>query len=140
MVRYFIEGGQWFMGTLSILFLIILSLSVVAGTLAIKSTVANTDKIKNLIGYIRSIALFTLVFGIFSQILGLVDIFDYLANKNSEIAPAILAKGIKITCWSTIYGIIIYLVSILITLGLKLRINSISPSSLHQKIARAVDK
>jgi len=126
--RHFVEGGQWFMGTLSILFLIILSLSVIAGTLAIKSTSGNADRIQDLIGYIRSIALFTLVFGIFSQILGLVDIFDYLANKNSEIAPAILAKGIKITCWSTIYGIIIYLVSILITLGLKLRINSIQKS------------
>ena len=128
MVRYFFEGGKWFMGTLSILFLVILSLSVIAGTLAIKSSSSNADKIKNLIGYIRSVALFTLVFGIFSQILGLIDIFDYLANKNSEIAPAILAKGIKITCWSTIYGLIIYMVSILITLGLKLRINWINKS------------
>ena len=116
------------MGTLSILFLVILSLSVIAGTLAIKSSSSNADKIKNLIGYISSVALFTLVFGIFSQILGLIDIFDYLANKNSEIAPAILAKGIKITCWSTIYGLIIYMVSILITLGLKLRINWINKS------------
>lgn len=123
MVRYFFEGGKWFMGTLSILFLIILSLSVIAGTLAIKSTSGNADKIKNFISYIRSIALFALVFSVFGQILGLVDIFDYLARENSEIAPAILAKGIKITCWSTIYGIIIYLVSILITLGIKLRIN-----------------
>ena len=123
MVVYFIEGGKWFMGTLSILFLIILSLSVLAGTLAIKSTSANTDRIKNLRGYIKSLALFTLVFGIFSQILGLVEIFDYLAHKNSEIAPAILATGIKLTCYTTIYGIIIYLVSILITLGLKLRVN-----------------
>jgi len=125
MVTYFIEGGKWFMGTLSILFLIILSLSVMAGTLVIKSTSGNTDKIKNFISYIRSIALFTLVFGIFSQILGLVNIFDYLASKNSEIAPAILVEGIKITCYTTIYGIIIYLVSILIALGLKLRINSV---------------
>jgi len=123
MVRYFFEGGKWFMGTLSILFLVILSLSVIAGTLAIKSTSGYAYKITNFIGYIRSVALFALVFGVFSQILGLVDIFDYLANKNSEIAPAILAKGIKITCWTTIYGIIIYMVSILITLGLKLRIN-----------------
>lgn len=128
MVRYFFEGGQWFMGTLSILFLVILSFSVIAGTLAIKSTSGNADRIQNLIGYIKSLALFTLVFGIFSQILGLVDIFDYLAHENSEIAPAILAKGIKITCWTTIYGIIIYLVSILITLGLKLRINWIQKS------------
>ncbi len=124
MVTYFIEGGKWFMGTLSILFLIILSLSVIAGTLAIKSTSTNTDKIRNLISYIKSLALFTLVCAIFFQIIGLVDIFDYLANKDSQLAASILAKAIKITFWSTIYGIIIYLVSILITLGLKLRINS----------------
>jgi hypothetical protein len=123
METYFIEGGKWLMGSLSILFLIILSLSVMACTLAIKSTSGNADKINNLIGYIRSIALFSLVFGVFSQILGLADIFDYLARENSEIAPAILAKGIKISCYTTIYGIIIYLVSILITLGLKFRIN-----------------
>ena len=83
------------------------------------------DKIKNLIGYIKSLALFTLVCAIFFQILGLVDIFDYLANKDSQLAASILAKGIKITFWPTIYGIIIYLVSIIITLGLKLRINSV---------------
>ena len=123
MVTHFIEGGKWFMGTLSILFLIILSLSVIAGTLAIKSTSTNTDKIRNLISYIKSLALFTLVCAIFFQIIGLVDIFDYLANKDSQLAASILAKAIKITFWSTIYGIIIYLVSILITLGLKLRIN-----------------
>lgn len=111
------------MGTLSVLFLVILSLSVIAITLAIKSGSAKADKIKDFIGYIRSVALFALVFGVFGQILGLADIFDYLAHQNSELAPAILAKGIKITCWATIYGIIIYLVSILITLGLKLRIN-----------------
>ena len=43
MVHYFVEGGIWFMGTLSILFLVILSLSVIAGTLAFKSTSANAD-------------------------------------------------------------------------------------------------
>ena len=125
MVRYLFEGGIWFMGTLSVLFLAILTLSVMAGRLLVKSSANNADKIKNLSGYIKSLALFTLVFGIFGQILGLVDIFDYLANQNSEIAPAILTKGIKITCYTTIYGIIIYLVSILIMLGLKYRVNSV---------------
>jgi len=128
MVTYFIEGGQWYMGILSVLFLGILSLSVLAITMAIKSSSGNAEKIKNFISYIRSIALFSLVFGVFSQILGLVDIFDYLARENSEIAPAILTKGIQISCYTTIYGIIIYLVSILITLGLKLRINRVKQS------------
>ncbi len=122
MVRYYmVEGGIWFMGTLSVLFLVILSISVMAARLAIKSTAEHADKIKKLVGYIKSVALFTLVFAIFSQILGLVQIFDYLGNTNSEISPNILANAIKITCWTTVYGIIIYLVSILITLGLKLR-------------------
>lgn len=128
MVRYFFEGGPLYMGILSVLFLGILSLSVIAITLAINSSSGNADKIKNFISYIRSIALFALVFGVFGQILGLVDIFDYLAHQNSEIAPAILLKGIKITCWTSIYGIIIYLVSILITLGLKIRINWLEKS------------
>ncbi len=118
-IRFFVEGNLWFMGTLSLLFLVILSLSVIAGTLAFKSTTTNADKIKNLIGYIKSVALPTLVSGTLGQILGLVELFDYLANKDSQLASAILAKGIKITCWTTIYGIIIYLVSILISLGLK---------------------
>lgn len=125
MVRYFFEGGPWYMGILSLLFLVILSLSVITITLAVKSSSGYARKIENFIGYIRSIALFALVFGIFGQILGLADIFDYLAHENSEIAPAILSKGIKISCYTTIYGIIIYLVSILITLGLKLWINRV---------------
>ena len=95
MVHYFVEGGIWFMGTLSLLFLVILSLSVIAGTLAFKS------------------------------------------------ASSVLAKGIKITCWPTIYGIVIYLVSILISLGLEYRVNYVkwpkcspacSREGLHQNL------
>ena len=120
---YLVEGNLWFMGTLSLLFLIILSLSVIAAILAFRSPSSHTDKIMKLLGYIKSLALFTLVFGIFGQILGLVDVFDYLAHKDSQLAASILAKGIKITFWPTIYGIIIYLVSILIRLGLKYKVD-----------------
>jgi hypothetical protein len=125
MVRFIVEGGIWFMGTLSVLFLIILSISGVAFALAFKSGKGNAEEVKQMIGYIKSVALFTLVFGIFSQILGLVEIFDYLGNTNSEISPAILSSAIKVTCYTTVYGIIIYLVSILITLGLKLRLDKV---------------
>ena len=126
MVRFFAEGNYWFMGTLSLLFLVILSLTVVALTMAFRSTSRYAEQIVNLSGYIKSVALFTLVCAIFFQILGLVDIFDYLAHKDSQLAASILAKGIKITFWPTIYGIVIYLVSILITLGLKFRVHTVN--------------
>ena len=120
---FLVEGNLWFMGTLSLLFLVILSFSVVAATHGFRSPSTHSERIKKQISYIRSLALFTLVFGIFGQILGLVDVFDYLAHKDSQLAASILAKGIKITFWPTIYGVIIYLVSILITLGLKYRVD-----------------
>lgn len=120
---FLVEGNLWYMGTLSILFLIILSLSVIAATWVFRSPSGHADKTKKLLGYIKSLALFTLVFGIFGQILNLVDVFDYLAHKDSQVAAPILARGIKITFWPTIYGIAIYLVSILIRLGLKYRMD-----------------
>lgn len=125
MVRFFAEGNIKIMGVLTLLFLVILSLSVISMVLAFKSTSVHADKINNLRGYIKSIALFTLVFAIFGQILGLLNIFDYLAGSEIEVAASILAKGIKITFHSTIYGIIIYLFSILVSLGLKYRVNRV---------------
>lgn len=127
--RFFVEGNLKIMGTLSLLFLAVLSLSVISLVWALKSREAHANKIGNLIGYIKSAALFTLVFAIFGQILGLVNIFDYLAGTEIEVAANALATAIKLTFHSTIYGIIIYLFSILAVLGLKLILNWKRPSS-----------
>jgi len=121
---FFIEGGLVFMSILTLLFLLILGLSVLAGITILRSTDSNQETAKNLIAYIKSLALFTLAFAVFSQILGLVDVFDYLANKDANVASSILANAIKLTFHPTIYGLIIYLSSILITLGLKFQINT----------------
>jgi len=120
MIRFFSEGNYWFMGTLSLLFLIILSLTGAVLTLALRSGTKNAGHIKNLSAHIKSVALFTLVCALFFQILGLVNVFDYLAHKDAQVAAPILARGIKITFWPTIYGIIIYLVSVLIVMGLNI--------------------
>ena len=124
MTRYFIEGGPVFMGILTILFLIILSIAVAGGTLAFNSNHSNTPRVKKLVTYLKSVALFTLVFGILGQIIGLLNIFNYLSGSEVGVASNILAKGIKITFWPVLYGIIIYLFSILLSLGLNLRITS----------------
>ena len=116
------EGGIVFMSILTLLFLLILGLSVFVGISIFRST-STLEKLKNLVGQIKSIALFTLALAVFSQILGLVNIFGYLANKDANVASSILANGIKITFHPTMYGLIIYLISILITEGLKFHIN-----------------
>ncbi|MCF8225063.1 MAG: MotA/TolQ/ExbB proton channel family protein [Bacteroidales bacterium] len=125
MRQFFIEGGIVFMSILTLLFLLILGLSTTAGISAFRKANSNPEKAKSLLGYVKSISLFALVFAVFGQIMGLVDIFGYLANKDANVASSILAQGIKLTFHSTLYGLIIYLVSILITLGIQIQIKRI---------------
>ena len=123
MTQFLIEGGIIFMSILTLLFLLILGLSVFAGISIFNSTSNEKEKIHKLVDYIWSIALFTLAFAILIQILGLVDVFDYLANTDANVTSSIIAKGIKLTFHPTLYGLIIYLTSTLIVLGLKFKIS-----------------
>ncbi|MEZ5071240.1 MAG: MotA/TolQ/ExbB proton channel family protein [Bacteroidales bacterium] len=119
MTKFFFEGGIIFMGILSLLFLGILSLSALAIVAAVRNSEESREKGQKLLGHLKSLALFALVFAVFSQILGLVDVFSYLADKGPDVAYPGLAKGIKLTFHSTIYGMIIYLFSILMAMGLR---------------------
>jgi hypothetical protein len=123
MTQFFVEGGLVFMGILTLLFLLIIGLSVLASISAFKAPNWNPEKADKLLGYVKSVALFTLAFAVFSQILGLVNIFGYLADKNAQVASSALASGIKLTFHPTLYGLIIYLVSILISLGLRFKLS-----------------
>lgn len=123
MTVFLIEGGIVFMSILTLLFLLIMGLSVFTGIFVFRSKASNSEKAKNLLGHIKSLALFTLAFAVLSQIIGLVDIFGYLANKDPNLAAPVLAKGIKLTFHPTMYGLIIYLTSILITTGLKIQLS-----------------
>lgn len=109
---------------LTLLFILILGLSIYAFILAFKRKGILTKRVRLLVSHIRSVALLALAFAVFSQILGLVDIFDYLAHHDAGVSSSILAKGIKITFHVTLYGLVIYMVSTLITMGLKFRIRS----------------
>jgi hypothetical protein len=123
-ITYFVEGNKWFMSVLSLLFLSILILSILSGRYAFKAKITKIDRLKNLLEYIKSLALFTLVTAIFFQFLGFVDIYGYYFNSEIKVVPKILLTGIKLTFHSTIYGAIIFLISYLIYLGLKFRIKA----------------
>ncbi len=113
------------MSILTLLFLIIIGLATVAGISLFNPSNLNSDKAKYLLRMIWSVALFTLTFGILSQILGLINVFSYLENENAKIASSVLAKGIKLTFHPTLYGLLIYLVSILIALGLHIQVKRV---------------
>ena len=106
------------MGMLTIVFLVILVIAVVNGApLLSKKSAVNDQQIKRL-GLLKSLGLFAFVLGMLGQFLGLFQAFDIISS-GLEISPAMMAQGVKVSMVTSIYGMIIFLVSYLLWFVLK---------------------
>lgn len=113
MVKLFNMGGPLFMGILTILLVILLAITV-CFLLSIGSGKATgSDSFRHRLTYLKSLGLFTLITGILGQLIGLMTAFSAI-ERAGDISPAILAGGLKISMITTLYGISIYMLSILI--------------------------
>lgn len=74
---------------------------------------ALTEKTKSYLVHIKSIGLFAMITGILGQLIGLYNAFVNI-ERAGDISPAIVVTGLKVSMISTLYGISIYLISILI--------------------------
>lgn len=107
MLKFFIEGGPIFMSVLTILLVGILFAAWKAPR------------------WVKEIGNFALVFGFLSQLLGLLQMFEVLqeiaaASKEQItglfdfISPGVFFGGLKVSMIPVIYGIIIYLTSLVV--------------------------
>ena len=96
------EGGPLFMYTTLILFIAIIALIVKAFLKKGK----NTKEIK----LISSISLFVLVWGFLGQMIGLIGAFDAV-EAQGNVAPSILAGGIKVAILSPMFGMVVFLIA-----------------------------
>ncbi|MFO8233924.1 MAG: MotA/TolQ/ExbB proton channel family protein [Bacteroidales bacterium] len=113
----FFMGGPTFMGILTVLFVITTAWIVYHFILAYYSKQTNREKMLRRIEYGKSLGLFSMVTGIVGQMIGLYSMFSAIegAIKNGEeIIPALVFGGIKVTMIVTIYGMLIYLFSLLL--------------------------
>ena len=109
----FVMGGALFMGILTILLVVILAVSVYFA-LAIAGGKAESKKnFSHQLSYLKSLGLFTMIIGILGQLIGLTDAFKAI-EASMDISPAIMAGGLKVSMITTLYGIIINLLSIFI--------------------------
>lgn len=97
------EGGPYFMYP-ALIILIVIIILIVKGFLNLKKDDHQT------ISLISSIGLFALIWGIFGQLLGLFQAFDYI-QVSGEVPATVLAGGLKVSMISTIFGVIIFLIS-----------------------------
>lgn len=109
MIQLFQMGGPLFMGILTILFLSVLLLSI-------RYFIAKEKK-EHALNLIKSVGLFAMIVGVLGQLIGLFDAMKYIEEVGS-ISPQMLAGGFKVSMIPTLYGLVIYILSYLIWLGL----------------------
>jgi hypothetical protein len=100
-----VEGGILFMGVLSLLFIAVLSTGI--------SSIVKKQGF--MLKLSQELALFALVWGILGQLLGLFGAFSAIETVG-EVSQEILAGGLKVSSYPTLYGLIIFLVAKLIKL------------------------
>ncbi len=113
MKEWFIMGGSLFMSILTILLVIIFAVSVYYALAIASGKAAEKANFKHQLKYIKSLGLFTAITGILGQLIGLFSAFTAIEAYN-DISPAIMAGGLKVSMITTLTGIVIYLISIVI--------------------------
>ena len=117
METLFFAGGLAYMSILTLLLIVTTVWIIYHFIVAYNSNEINIEKGLRKIGYGKMIGLFTMIVGITGQMNGLYGMFSAIADvtaKGEAIKPELVFEGIRATMVCTIYGILIYLLSLLL--------------------------
>ena len=103
------------MGILTGIFVLMLGLAIFNLVLILRKDYKDLNETRRRLAYIKSIGLFGLVTGIFGQMIGLYAAFQAI-EAATDVSPAIMAGGLKVSMITPIYGVVIFLVSYLLWL------------------------
>ena len=109
----FHQGGPLFMGILTILLLILLATAVIFAIYIFNGKAQDSKGFRHRLTYLKSMGLFTMITGILGQLIGLLLAFGAI-ERAEDVSPQMIYGGLKISFYTTVYGILIYLFSILI--------------------------
>jgi len=104
------------MSLLTIVFAIAIAMFIVT---LIQSKANKLEEVKfdRQVGYIKSLGLLALVIGMLGQFIGLFIAFE-VVSMSPDISPAIMAGGVKVSMITSIYGMIIFVISYLLWFGI----------------------
>jgi len=113
MKNLFYMGGPLFMGILTVILIIMVAWAVYHFLPVITKKEVNLAQTKAKLKHIKTFGTFALVTGIFGQLIGLYQAFSIL-EEVGNISQSLIAGGLKVSLISTIYGIVIFLISLLL--------------------------
>jgi sorbitol-specific phosphotransferase system component IIC len=109
----FHQGGPLFMGILTTLLLVLLAMTGAFIAFIVSGRAKQMAHFRHRLTYLKSLGLFTMITGILGQLIGLMMAFEAI-ERAGDISPAIMYGGLKISMYTTLYGIFIYMLSIFI--------------------------
>ncbi len=113
MKNLFFMGGTLFMSILTILLVIMITWILYHFIAGYNSKESNLEIVRRRMGYGKSIGLFAMITGIFGQLIGFYEAFSAIENAG-DISPGLVYGGIKVSMITTLYGISIYLISLML--------------------------
>ncbi|TNF42255.1 MAG: MotA/TolQ/ExbB proton channel family protein, partial [Bacteroidetes bacterium] len=115
MKNLFYMGGPLFMGILTAIFIIMIAWAIFHFLPVLVKNGHNLEKIRARLKHIKTIGTFALVTGILGQLIGLYQAFAAI-EQAGDISPSLMMGGLKVSMITTFYGILIFLISLLLWL------------------------
>jgi len=109
----FFMGGPGFMSVLTLLLIFMVAWMVYHFIAFFNSQQPNLEKGLRKMRYGKSIGLFAMIIGILGQLIGMYYAFSAI-EQASDISPALVYGGLKVSMIAPLYGMFIYLLSILL--------------------------
>ena len=107
------------MGFLTLLLAIILGVTLRFTLSILKDRIDNPQKSVKMIGYVKAIGLFALIVGILGQLISLFSAFRAIEIGAVKATPSLISSGFQVSMITTLYGILIYALSVIIWYSLK---------------------
>jgi len=121
MFELFWMGGIEFMSILTLMFLAALIFGGLSAS-DIFSKGLKGDEVKRRLDYVKFFGLLALVTGVLGQLIGMFMAFQAI-EQIGEVSQAMLAGGLKVSSITSIYGMLIFVITRLIWFGLHYKAN-----------------
>lgn len=110
----FIAGGYEFMSVLSLELIIATAWIIYQFVKGYNSKQPNQEKILRKIGYGKSMGMFALATGFLGQMIGLIGMFEAIAENPDVVEPYMIYGALRVTMISATYGVLIFLFSLIL--------------------------
>ena len=112
-MKLFYMGGPLFMGILTAILIIMIAWAVYHFLPVLTGIEINFSSTKSKLKHIKTIGTFALITGILGQLIGLYQAFG-IVEKMGDVSQSLLAGGLKVSTIPTLYGIFIFILSLIL--------------------------